>query len=71
METKELIERLTTFFSEMAPEVAQVMNVIERWPLTSKDVEIYAWFSEDTALHGDSLRSFLKEAIKAKKDGKF
>ena len=36
METKELIERLTTSYAEMAPEVAQVMNTIERWPLTSK-----------------------------------
>lgn len=68
---QELIERLNTEFVEIAPDAARVMNVIERWPLTVEDVEIYAEFSGDTALHGEHLKSFLHEAIKAKRERKF
>ena len=68
---QELIERLNTEFAEIAPDAARVLNVIERWPLTVEDVEIYAEFSGDTALHGEHLKSFLHEAIKAKRERKF
>jgi len=71
IKSQELIERLNTAFVEIAPEAARVLNVIERWPLTVEDVEIYGEFSGDTALHGEHLKSFLREAIKAKRDGRF
>lgn len=47
---------------------------LEKWQSKKEKgghVEIYAEFSEDTALHGDTLRSFLWEAIKAKRDKRF
>ena len=68
---QELIEHLNTEFAEIAPDAARVLNVIERWPLTVEDVEIYAEFSGDTALHGEYLKSFLHEAIMAKRERKF
>ncbi len=71
IKNQELIERLNTEFAETAPESARILTVIERWPLTVDDVEIYAEFSGDTALHGEHLKSFLHEAIKAKRERKF
>ena len=71
IKNQELIERINTEFAEIAPEAAQILNTIERWPLTVDDVEIYAEFSRETALHGEHLKSFLHEAIKAKRDGRF
>ena len=71
IKSQELIERLNTEFAEIALDAARVLNVIERWPLTVEDVEIYAEFSGNTALHGEHLKSFLHEAIKAKRERKF
>ena len=71
IKNQELIECLNTEFVKIAPEAAQVLNIVERWSLTVDDVEIYAEFSSDTALHGEHLKSFLREAIKAKRDGRF
>lgn len=71
IKSQELIERLNTEFAEIAPDAARVLNVIERWPLTVEAVEIYAEFSGDTALHGEHLKLFLHEAVKAKRERKF
>ena len=71
IKNQELIERLNTEFAEIAPEAARVLNVIEHWPLTVEDVEIYAEFSGYTALHGEHLKSFLHEALKARRERKF
>lgn len=68
---QKLIKRLNTEFAEIAPETARILNVIEHWSLTVEDVKIYAEFSGDTALHGEHLKSFLHEAIKAKRERKF
>lgn len=49
----------------------RVLRVVENYPLTVADVEIYAQFCEKTGLHGQNLKVFLREAITAKRNRKF
>ena len=54
-----------------AEDAGQILRIVEDHPLTVDDVQIYAWFSEHTGLHGKKLTEFLREAITAKRAGKF
>ena len=56
---------------QRAEEASRVLRIVENCPLTVDDVEIYARFCEQTALHGPGLIEFLRGAITAKQEGKF
>ena len=64
-----LVQSQPTITPDLATEVGRMMYIIERYPMTVFDVEIYARFCEDTALHGKNLSMFLQEAIADRRRG--
>ncbi len=70
LKRREIEERIQAT-RQKTTDAQRVLRIVEDYPLTVDDVEIYARFCQETGLHGETLMKFLRDAIITKREGKF